>query len=525
MSDIRFQCPSCGQHIAALEETTGQEAACPTCGTGFMIGGDGEPGAEGKEPAGAEQSTGSGPPSDDTPIDEDAQPADVIADVGDSETAGANDSIPRPAKGQALGHMILSMVKAGAGEAGRAARLAKLKAQTEKLRRVDLHRAHLALGRKAYKAGLYAEAHQSAYDDVKAIEVDIDQKRGGVQADAHGTMVEKAKAKAISAKMAAEAEVLASKRNALLAAIGASVAENGEGAESIEHEFDAARGVQQRITEKSRGYSELVSDRSARDALAASVKIVRGTAAAGSTAAETTDVTGTSYKRTVLCVSLAVVFLLSLVVTVRSLRTLISYERPGESKQMTATLRAWGDLRSVQDRAQALSNEECATLSDPLSRWAFDLSSIDMRDVDPLLQEYVSALGKTLRKMGTIFDEIETEVSGLRTGTDALANFGALLGALSGYGSDIQRGAEDGELLFRLLGVNISNVRLAQLDSKYGQRVKVHFTAVCAILMYEQYVAVKLSERHGVEFYHPYVTNGRPTVELPAEVLRAIETR
>lgn len=181
---------------------------------------------------------------------------------------------PREKASSRIGKGLLGMAKASAREAGRGAKLASLKAQIEKQRRVDLHAAYLALGRKAYELGVMSDELSSEYDQVRAIEVEIAEKRQGVTADAGASGMDKTKAKTLTAKMRAKAELQSRKKNSMLSEIGEKVAETKPDHADLNSDLGSVSDVLQRIQKLEMQYKTAVGDRSARDGLASSVRSI-----------------------------------------------------------------------------------------------------------------------------------------------------------------------------------------------------------------------------------------------------------
>ena len=211
-----------------------------------------------------------------------------------------------------IGKGLLGMAKASAREAGRGAKLAGLKAQIEKVRRIDLHNAHLALGRKAYELGVMGNELSSEYAQVRDLETQIAEKRQGSSADGDAGVMAKAKAKAVSAKMHAEAELLERKRNGVLAQVGLRIAEDATDQAELTEELQAAATVSQRIDELQAAHDIATEDHSARNALASSAKSVGSGAAADVAAMRSSDQGKPIWKRKQVWVVAACVVLIIL---------------------------------------------------------------------------------------------------------------------------------------------------------------------------------------------------------------------
>ena len=220
MADFDMVCEKCSQVLEVPEELIGQTAECPSCGADIVI-----PAKLADAPEAAEEA----PP----------------ADLDQTEPEPEGDA----PKKRGLGKSLLAAAGAVASEAGRGAKIAKLKAQIEKLRRVDLQRAYRELGQKAYKIRYASETYGEAYAEIETFEAQIVEKRAGVHADQDGTIANRAKATALSAKMKAEAEVLVHKRTGAFASIGKGLEGKVSDDASLNAELTALRDTQEHIDE------------------------------------------------------------------------------------------------------------------------------------------------------------------------------------------------------------------------------------------------------------------------------------
>ncbi len=172
-----------------------------------------------------------------------------------------------------LGKSLMGVLKAGAKEAQRGAKLAGLKAQIEKLKRVDLPNAYRDLGEAAYATGIGKEEHAKLYVQISELESEITEKRKGVQSSEYDGAKDKAQAMARSAKMKGEAELLIQKRKSLLGELGRSVFESALRSpdvrdQSVESEIRCVDEILQQIAQKEASCAELSEDHSARQAFA-----------------------------------------------------------------------------------------------------------------------------------------------------------------------------------------------------------------------------------------------------------------
>ena len=184
--------------------------------------------------------------------------------------------------GKGLGKGLLNLAKASAREAGRGARLAALKTQVEKLKRMDLVNALAALGSKAHETKALVEKFGSHYAEIDGLDEDIKTKRAGVTAKDDDGFAGKAKAKAISVKMGAEAEALAHKRKNKCVEIGRGIVEGDAAVDGLAAEIQAIVDIQRRIEDLDKQLATVAEDRTGRDAFAASAKSLGADAKAAS---------------------------------------------------------------------------------------------------------------------------------------------------------------------------------------------------------------------------------------------------
>lgn len=184
--------------------------------------------------------------------------------------------------GKGLGKGLLNLAKASAREAGRGARLAALKTQIEKLKRMDLVNALAALGSKAHETKALIEKFGSQYAEIDGLDEGIKAKRAGVTAKDDDGFAGKAKAKAISVKMGAEAEALAHKRKNKCAEIGRGIVDGGSAVDGLGPEIQAIADIQRRIEDLDKQLATVAEDRTGRDAFAASAKSLGADAKAAS---------------------------------------------------------------------------------------------------------------------------------------------------------------------------------------------------------------------------------------------------
>ena len=245
MADFSMECEECGQQIEVPEEMAGETAECPSCGAEIVI-----------PDVSAEANVAPAP----------STPEDAVSP--------STPEVPEPST-RGFGKSLLAATCAAASEAKRGAKITGLKAKIEKLRRVDLQRAYRELGQKAYEIRFNAETHAEAYAQIEGLEARIDQKRAGVHADKHGTLAEKARAAASTAKMKAEAEALAHKRGTKLQEVGRALHESGTMEGLGKSVVDSAAEIEARICRLSEELACVRSDTSARNILHATAEATK----------------------------------------------------------------------------------------------------------------------------------------------------------------------------------------------------------------------------------------------------------
>ena len=160
--------------------------------------------------------------------------------------------------------------------------MAALKTQMEKLKRMDLVNALAAVGSKAHEMKALAETFGPQYAEIDGLDEGIKVKRAGVEAKDDDGFTGKAKAKAISVKMGAEAQALEHKRKNKCIEIGRAIVDGGSGVDGLGSEIQAVAEVQQRIDELDQQLAAVAEDRTGRDAFASSARSLGADAKAAS---------------------------------------------------------------------------------------------------------------------------------------------------------------------------------------------------------------------------------------------------
>ena len=236
------------------------------------------------------------------------QPAPMEETPGD-DRASAMSTAKSAAAG--IGKGLLGMAGASAKEAGRGARLASLKAQIEKLRRTDLRRAYAALGAKARASGLAQQACPELTAEIQALDDELAEKRKGSDAGGDAGLIAKAKAKALGAKMWAEAEMLERKINGILAAIGEKLAGNPPEDAALSAELRDIADIGLKIQALQDQFDAAYADGSARAAFAESAGSVHREASVAVSAIPSGDVGPGDGKRSKLALAVFAIGLLS----------------------------------------------------------------------------------------------------------------------------------------------------------------------------------------------------------------------
>ncbi|MBT3191867.1 MAG: FHA domain-containing protein [Verrucomicrobia bacterium] len=195
---------------------------------------------------------------------------DEAVTTEDDPSVDAHVSASDRAKG--IGKGLLGLARASAREAGRGARLAALKAQIEKQKRIDLHGALASLGAKAFELRIRPEICQSLYDEIDEIDKSIAEKRLGEAAGDDASFAQRAKVKAIGAKRKAEAEALFHKRKGKCANVGRLLLQNAATASELVDERAAVTDIVVHIKELYKQLTALAEGHGNRDTLAASAR-------------------------------------------------------------------------------------------------------------------------------------------------------------------------------------------------------------------------------------------------------------
>jgi hypothetical protein len=198
---ITFHCPGCQQKISAEANQAGATGLCPTCGAEFLV-------PEYSAYAANEQ---------------------VVAMAAGVEPEPANETIDGPTRSEPVhehetGPSLADRLKEGAKEGWsgvkRHSKQAALRAQAEKLRTVDLRKAHHSLGKKCYESGLLADALGEQVQAIRDLDKRITEKREKGEAESDETKMATLKRKGMDAAKASHAQALTVKREHLITELG-----------------------------------------------------------------------------------------------------------------------------------------------------------------------------------------------------------------------------------------------------------------------------------------------------------------
>jgi TPR repeat protein/pSer/pThr/pTyr-binding forkhead associated (FHA) protein len=219
------------------------------------------------------------------PISDEAHPAtegalSVAAEIPRRSSEDETSSQEREPEHSSFGSSLASIGKAVLAETKRDAQLAALKTKIEMARHVALPKAHYALGKRAYELKVSPDRLGSHYEEIAALEKQIEEKRAGIHAGADAKAMEKVKDAAISAEMKVEAEVLERKLKHQFLVLGRDVEAIGESSEPKDALNDL-RSVKSQIEEMEKKYAGLSADHAAQrqlnDAFVSLVRDARAT--------------------------------------------------------------------------------------------------------------------------------------------------------------------------------------------------------------------------------------------------------
>ena len=165
-----------------------------------------------------------------------------------------------------FGSQLAGLGKAAFGEAKRNARMAGLKAKIEKLKLVDLNKAHYGLGKKCFELGLHQDQFPAQWAAIQELEERIKVKRehsSPVEAETTGAKIKRI---AGETKQSAEAEGLALKEKQLLTEFGKGIAGLDVHTPDLNTELHSVAAVHSAIqieTDELSKLGESSSDRSA----------------------------------------------------------------------------------------------------------------------------------------------------------------------------------------------------------------------------------------------------------------------
>lgn len=172
-----------------------------------------------------------------------------------------------------------------------------------------------------------------------------------------------------------------------------------------------------------------------------------------------------------------------------------------KEKQKASTLRAWRDLQAIDNQ---LGQTQFATLSARLRQQAYSYSTIDLSDVDTILQKHLQECVSTCQEAAELCAEIETKVAAIHQNTEAAAGLGALLGAAGSDGYNPQGDAAAGALLFGLIGAAAQQQESENIQYQYGSQWQRMEQRIYGLNDADKRVAAQLTEKYGVPFTDPF---------------------
>jgi hypothetical protein len=156
-----------------------------------------------------------------------------------------------------FGSKLARLGKAALNETKRNARLVALKAKIEKLKRIDLAKAHCALGKKAHELKVLRERFDAQFDQIEKLESLIERKRSGVPEQADATRAETFKRVAGNVAMKGEAEAQTLKLRRLMVELGQQIVSVGDHPPELATEIAMISRILRSIEEATVEYARL----------------------------------------------------------------------------------------------------------------------------------------------------------------------------------------------------------------------------------------------------------------------------
>jgi hypothetical protein len=237
---IKFHCPNCQQKISAEPTEAGATGQCPTCGGDFVV--------------------------PDTSAD--AADEEVVATAAEGAPEPTSEAIedathPEPVHEHEAGPSLANRFKEGAKEGWsgvkRHSKQAALRAQAEKLRNVDLRKAHHSLGKQCFESGLLEDTLAEQFQAIRDLDATIAQKREAEEVNAGETKMDAMKRMGKHAAKAGHAQALTLKREHLITELGRQVHARASeaGAEGLQNELHSIADIEARIHSKEEEASKL----------------------------------------------------------------------------------------------------------------------------------------------------------------------------------------------------------------------------------------------------------------------------
>jgi len=171
-----------------------------------------------------------------------------------------------------------------------------------------------------------------------------------------------------------------------------------------------------------------------------------------------------------------------------------------KDKQKAATLRAWRDLQSIDNQ---LSQTQLATSSAKFRQQAYAYSTIDLSDVDTILQKHLQDSVLACQEAAKLCAEVEAKVTTIQQNTETAVELGALFGTAAGKGYNPQGDAAAGALLFGLIGAVAQHQEFENIQNQYRPQLQRMEQRLRGLNDEDKRVAAQLTKKYGVLFIDP----------------------
>lgn len=167
----------------------------------------------------------------------------------------------------------------------------------------------------------------------------------------------------------------------------------------------------------------------------------------------------------------------------------------------SATMQAWQALQAADNQLQLA---QFASNSARFRQQAYVYSTIDLSNVDPLLQGHIQQSISTCTAAFNLCAEIESKFGQLQQAAEAAAGLGALFGAASSNGYNPQGDAAAGAFLFGLMGAAAQEEDAKRIQAQYQVRWQNLLEKLQEMNQGDKLVAEALSKKFGVPFTDPF---------------------